>query len=79
MEPEMKASEQREVKEKGEYFGVVRWHEDDVREAFRQRGIDPTDEEVSRVIEFCESHHFTDRLIEMGWDVLDTFIGSTFE
>ncbi len=57
-----------------EYFGEVRWTEEDVREALERCGVQPTDENVSRVVGFCESHHFTDRLIELGWDVMSQYI-----
>jgi hypothetical protein len=32
-----------------QYWGVVRWHDDDIRMAFEERGIDPTERMIELV------------------------------
>lgn len=50
-----------------DWFGVVRWCNQDIEQMLIKNGIEPTDELVSAVRTECENnHHFTDGMIEAG-------------
>ena len=51
-----------------EWFGNVRWCDDDIRDALHSMGLPQTERNVSEVRRLCETHHFTDRVIEAGWE-----------
>lgn len=59
-----------------EYFGEVRWCDDDVRNALECCNAKTTYEAVRAVREFCRSSTFTDRIVERGWDEIYGFIES---
>ncbi len=59
-----------------EYFGEVRWCDEDVRNALDCCNAEITDSAVEAVREFCQSSHFTERMIERGWDEMYSFIES---
>lgn len=63
-------------REKSEtYFGIVRWHDDDIECALRSAGYEPTQERVDAVRAACENnHHFTDGMIEAGWYAIDEVV-----
>lgn len=72
----IKADAVREYKaqQEKEWFGVVRWCDDDIREALEKRGLKASQDNVDEVRCRCESHHFTDGMIEAGWDALDYIV-----
>jgi hypothetical protein len=57
-----------------DWFGIVRWHEDDIREALLSRGFEPTEEAIRCIRSKAEHHFFEDSMIETGWDLLYAFI-----
>lgn len=57
-----------------DFFGEVRWCEEDIENALEVCGVAPTEIAINAVWQFCESHHFTDRVIEMGWDAMCAYI-----
>ena len=57
-----------------EWFGIVRWHEDDIREALLSRGFEPTEEAIRCIRSKAEHHFFKDSMIETGWDLLYAYI-----
>lgn len=61
-----------------EYFGVVRWCDEDLKDAFETRGIEPTKEMVSVLRSRCEKP-LTDLMIERGWEVIDSVIPSVVD
>ena len=51
-----------------EWFGVVRWCNDDVEALLIDMGVEPTAENIDKVRCACENnHYFTDSMIEAGW------------
>lgn len=60
---------------KDEWFGIVRWHEDDIRDALEQSGYEATDEAVGLIRQKCEHHFFKDNMISAGWDCIYAYIG----
>lgn len=56
------------------FFGKVLWCEEDIENALEVCGVKPTADAVSAVRQFCESEHFTERMIERGWDEMYDFI-----
>lgn len=57
------------------YFGVVRWHNDDIVAALIERGIETTEENINAVRDAIENGHgFKDAMIEQGWIAMDSII-----
>ena len=56
------------------FFGMTLWCEEDIENALEVCDVRPTADAVSAVRRFCESHWFTDRMVEMGWDVMYDYI-----
>lgn len=62
-------------REKSEtYFGVVRWCDEDIKSALEGRGVEATEELVGEIRNRCEHHHFTDSMIEAGWNTIEYII-----
>lgn len=59
-----------------EYFGQVRWHEEDLKEALRFQGYPVTENNVAKLREICNRHWFTDHMIEAGWEFMYGNIGN---
>lgn len=57
-----------------DWFGVVRWCDEDLEEALRKFGYEPTADAVALIRANCEHHAFKDRMIEAGWDMIDSYI-----
>lgn len=62
-----------------EYFGTVRWCEEDIKEALKLCDVECTADAISKVRSFCEGHHFIDRIIESGWNALYDYIDSELQ
>lgn len=60
--------------ENTEWFGIVRWCDEDIRYALDLAGFEPTIENVSSVRRKCEHHSFTDAMIRRGWEVMEQMI-----
>ena len=57
------------------WFGVVRWCREDVENAVRERGLEVDPDFVDTVVANCmRNHHFTDAMIQAGWDTIDSYI-----
>lgn len=52
---------------KEEWFGIVRWCEEDLKVALEDKGLPATENNIAKLRQFCESHWFTDCMIEAGW------------
>ena len=63
-----------EAEEKDEWFGIVRWHEDDIREALLNCGFEPTEEAIRCIRSKAEHHFFKDSMIETGCNLLYAYI-----
>ncbi len=50
-----------------EWFGVVRWCEADLVNALELHDYPVTKENIAKLYEKCNSHWFTDYMIEAGW------------
>ena len=58
-----------------EWFGIVKWCDEDIRCMLEEMGIEPTKENVEAVRCKCENnHHFTDTMIEAGWYMIEDAI-----
>ena len=58
-----------------EWFGEVRWCNADLEAALNDKGYPLTENNIAKLRAKCESHWFTDHLIEAGWDYIDSQIG----
>jgi len=57
-----------------EWFGIVRWCEEDIADALDRHGIPATQSNIDEIRVRCEHHFFTDAMIETGWSVIESFI-----
>ena len=57
-----------------DWFGIVRWHEDDIRAALMEHGFEPTEEAISLIRLKMENHCFTELQIACGWDMINEYI-----
>ena len=58
-----------------EWFGQVRWCDEDLVEALDDNGYPATEKNVSKLRRKCDSHWFTDHMIEAGWDYINAQVG----
>ena len=56
------------------FFCIVRWCEEDIEEALRQYGYDPSPEMVAIIRRNCEHHCFREAMIETGRDYINAYI-----
>lgn len=62
-----------------DWFGIVRWCNDDLVVAMGEDGIEVTQDNIDALRIACENdHHFTDRMIEAGWDTIHYMIHEVF-
>ena len=59
-----------------EYFGMVRWNEDDLRNALEENDVRPTDERVAQLRKLCESSSFEEAMIGAGWDIIYGYVNN---
>lgn len=64
-----------EIMAEEKWFGVVRWCEDDLKNALEVQGYPVTENNISKLYEICNSHWFTDYMIERGWEYMYDSIG----
>lgn len=57
-----------------DFFGVVRWCDEDIEDALTKSGYKVTDEAISIIRRQCEHHFFKDNMIETGWDTIYCYI-----
>ena len=57
-----------------EFFGIVRWCEEDIEDALSRFGYNPTPEMVAIIRNCCNHHFFTDYMIEAGWHMIEGYI-----
>lgn len=55
---------------KQEWFGVVRWCEEDLKIALEREGYPVTENNIAKLRSICEQHFFTDFMIEQGWEYI---------
>lgn len=60
--------------ETSEYWGCVRWHDDDVKNALISEGFSPSAEAVGIIHDACQHHNLQDQMIAAGWDVIHSII-----
>lgn len=58
-----------------EWFGEVRWCDEDLENALDDNGYPVTEKNVSKLRRECDSHWFTDYMIEAGWDYINAHVG----
>ena len=58
-----------------EWFGEVRWCDEDLENALDDNGYLVTEKNVSKLRRECDSHWFTDYMIEAGWDYINVHVG----
>lgn len=58
-----------------EWFGQVRWCEEDIKAALEDRGYPVTENNIAKLSNLCNSHWFTDHMIEAGWEYMYNNIG----
>ena len=59
-----------------EWFGQVRWCEEDLANALKKQGYPVTENNIAKLRAICEHHFFTDCMIETGWEYMYNNIGN---
>lgn len=62
------------MKEKNEWFGIVRWCKEDLKAALENNGYPVNDNNVDELFVHLQHHSFTDYMISAGWDFIDNTI-----
>ena len=60
---------------KDKWFGQVRWCEEDLMGALEDQGYPATENNIAKLYSLCNSHWFTDHMIEAGWEYINNNIG----
>ena len=60
---------------KKEYFGEVKWNEEDLVNALECMDYPVTENNIAKLYAICSSHWFTDYMIEAGWNYMYSRIG----
>ena len=60
---------------KEEWFGQVRWCEDDLKVALEDKGYPVKENNIAKLYTLCDSHWFIDQMIEAGWEYMYNIIG----
>ena len=60
---------------KEEWFGQVRWCDEDLKNALEVQGYPVTENNIEKLRALCSHHWFTDYMIEAGWDYMYNNIG----
>ena len=56
-------------------FGIVKWTNADLGGALEENGVAPTEYNIATLRDECENnHHFTDGMIEAGWNTINYYI-----
>lgn len=58
-----------------EWFGQVRWCEEDFETALKENGYPVTENNINKLMAACQSHWFTDHMVEAGWEYIYNNIG----
>lgn len=61
----------------GEVIATIRWTIADVVSAMIKNGIEPTDENIKKVLANRFQRTLEERSIEDGWEIIDTLITNT--
>lgn len=59
-----------------EYFGEVKWSREDLENALEVQGYPVTENNIEKLYSLCNSHWFTDYMIETGWQYMYDNIGN---
>lgn len=62
-----------------EFFGVVRWCDDDLREALTRDGYKANEDNVAKVRHLLEHHSFIDHMVEAGWSFIEYTIAGAVD
>ena len=58
------------MKNNKNYFGIVRWCEEDIANAIETQGYEPTEENIAKIRNMLNHHSFIDCMVEAGWDFI---------
>lgn len=61
------------------YFGIVRWCEEDVANAIKEQGFEPTEENVKIVMGTLNESAFISFMVQAGWDYLYNIVNQELE
>lgn len=64
------------MEENQEWFGIVRWCEEDLKSALEENGFPVTDKNVAELYNRLQHHSFTDCMIATGWDFINDTISN---
>ena len=58
-----------------EWFGMVRWCEEDLKLALEHQGYPVTENNIANLYNLCNNHWFEDHMIEAGWEFIYNNVG----
>lgn len=64
------------MENKNDWFGIVRWCEDDLINALEVMEYPVTENNIAKLRKLCESNAFIGVMVEAGWDFMYNKIGN---
>jgi hypothetical protein len=55
---------------------TIQWTKGDIVEALEKVGIEPSEENIDKIISYHNLKHLEEQSIERGWEVIDSLITS---
>lgn len=62
----------------GENICTIRWNIEDLVIAMAEAGIEPTDENIDKVLAHRFERTLHERSVEEGWEIIDVIISNVF-
>jgi lambda repressor-like predicted transcriptional regulator len=60
--------------ENSEVILTIKWTKSDIVEALKKDGIEPSEENINKVISYHNLKHLEEESIERGWEVIGSII-----
>lgn len=54
----------------------IQWTKSDIVDALEKAGIEPSEENIDKIISYRNLKHLEEQSIERGWEVIESFITS---
>lgn len=62
--------------ENSEVILTIKWTKSDIVEALKKDGIEPSEENINKVISYHNLKHLEEESIERGWEIIESIIAS---
>lgn len=61
--------------ENSEVILTIQWTKNDIVEALKREGMDPSEDNISKMISYSNMKHLEEQSIERGWEIIESFVG----